>query len=104
VSGDFLEEWALDASRTHQFEQDEEFRNSDSALVRDFGQTEVRRLRQVYGSTFAPGCRDDDKVVDVVANLHALSLWRLVKDYHSGALTSKMAAPPRRRGGPVKRS
>ncbi len=92
----------LNSFPRHSFEDDDEFRSADNSLVRDFGDLPIRRLRELYGSTFAPGCRDDATISDVVAKMHALSLWRLVKDYQSGALVAKLAEPPRRRGGPIK--
>ncbi len=74
-------------------------RDKSDEISRKHGDTLVGRLRISYGSGFAPGCADDDKLSDVLANLDKRSLSKLVRDYKNGMLpirlrTAWIIAPP----------
>ncbi len=46
-----------------------ETRDKDSEIGRKYGNILVGRLRNSYGSGFAPGCADDDKLSDILAEV-----------------------------------
>jgi len=54
------------------------------------GNTQVGRLRASYGSGFAQGCANDDKLSDVLAKLDERSLFKLVRDYKNGMLSIRL--------------
>jgi hypothetical protein len=62
-------------------------------ISRKHGNTLVGRLRISYGSGFAPGCADDDKLSDVLAKLDNRSLSKLVRDYKNGMLLIRLRTP-----------
>lgn len=51
---------------------------SDSNGETNFGDTLIGTLRKAYGAHFAKGCRDDDKLRDVLDKLDAPSLSALI--------------------------
>jgi hypothetical protein len=57
------------------------------------GNTLIGRLRISYGSGFAKGCADDEKLSDVLAKLDEPSLFRLVRDYKTGMLPIRLRTP-----------
>jgi hypothetical protein len=57
------------------------------------GNTQVGRLRASYGSGFAQGCANDDKLSDVLAKLDERSLFKLVRDYKNGMLSIRLRTP-----------
>jgi hypothetical protein len=72
---------------------DARYREKDGEINRKHGDTLVGRLRVSYGSGFAQGCADDDKLSDVLAKLDEQSLFKLVRDYKSGMLPIRLRTP-----------
>ena len=50
------------------------------------GDTLIRTLRKTYGVHFAPGCRDDEQLRDVLHRLDEPSLSTLIYDQQHGKL------------------
>ena len=72
---------------------DARYRDKDGEISRKHGNTQVGRLRASYGSGFAQGCADDDKLSDVLAKLDNRSLSKLVRDYEAGVLPIRLRTP-----------
>jgi hypothetical protein len=65
-------------------------RDKSLEISRKHGNTLVRTLRKIYGSTFAAGEADLAKLQDVLAKLHETSLTQLVEDHPAGNLDRKV--------------
>jgi hypothetical protein len=50
------------------------------------GDTLIGTLRKTYGAQFAPGCRDDEQLRDVLHKLDEPSLGKLIADQQAGKL------------------
>lgn len=50
------------------------------------GDTLIRTLRKTYGAQFAEGCRDDEKLRDVLHKLDEPTLGTLIDDQQHGKL------------------
>ena len=72
---------------------DARYSDKDGEISRKHGNTLVGRLRISYGSGFAPGCADDDRLSDVLAKLDERSLSKLVRDYKNGMLPIRLMTP-----------
>jgi hypothetical protein len=72
---------------------DTRHRDKDDDIGRKHGTTLVGRLRSSYGSGFAQGCANDDKLSDVLAKLDERSLSKLVRDYKNGMLPIRLRTP-----------
>ena len=72
---------------------DVRYRDKDGEISRKHGNTQVGRLRASYGSGFAQGCANDDKLSDVLAKLDERSLSKLVRDYKNGMLPIRRRTP-----------
>jgi hypothetical protein len=57
-----------------------------STIGRKHGNTLIRTLRRTYGAHFAEGCRDDEKLSDVLHKMDKPSLRKLLHDYERGKL------------------
>lgn len=55
-------------------------RDKDGEISRKHGKTLVRTLRISYGSTFAKGCANTEKLSDVLAKLDGPSLFHAPAD------------------------
>ena len=69
------------------------YRDKDGEISRKHGNIAIGRLRVSYGSGFAQGCADDDKLSDVLAKLDNRSLSKLVRDYKNGMLPIRLRTP-----------
>jgi hypothetical protein len=61
-------------------------RDKDGELSRKHGNTLVGTLRKTYGTHFARGCSDTQKLSDVLVKLDKHSLSQLIADHQSGRL------------------
>jgi hypothetical protein len=64
----------------------DDYRDKDGELSRKHGNTLIGRLRGHYGSDFATGCSESDRLTDVLDRLDEVSLTALVSDYETGKL------------------
>jgi hypothetical protein len=71
---------------------------SDTTGVLNIGNTRIRTLRKAYGVHFAKGCRDDEKLRDVLHRLDESSLSTLIYDQQHGKLDEKLSAGRGRQG------
>jgi hypothetical protein len=55
-------------------------------IGRKHGNTLIRTLRKTYGAHFAEGCRDDEKLSDVLHKMDEPSLSKLLRDHEGGKL------------------
>jgi hypothetical protein len=69
---------------------DARYRDKGGEISRKYGDALIGRLRMSYGSGFAKGCGDDDKLSDVLAKLDERSLSKLVRDYKNGMLPIRL--------------
>ncbi len=65
---------------------DTRHRDKNGGISRKHGNTLIRTLRRTYGPNFARGCRDDDKLSDVLHKLDENSLSQLIQDHDAGYL------------------
>ncbi len=65
---------------------DTRHRDKNGEISRKHGNTLIRTLRKTYGSGFAIGCAEDDKLSDVLAKLDETSLSHLIRDHEAGHL------------------
>jgi hypothetical protein len=70
---------------------DNRHRDKDGEISRRHGNTLVRTLRKIYGSGFARGFNDSDKLSDVLHKFNEPSLTQLRRDYDGGSLEQKIA-------------
>ena len=61
--------------------------DKDGELSRKHGNTLIGTLRSHYGSDFAAGCSESDRLTDVLDQLDEASLTNLARDYEAGKLT-----------------
>jgi hypothetical protein len=71
---------------------DNRHRDKNGEISRKHGNTLVRTLRKIYGSGFAPGCRDEEKLSDVLHKCDATSLGQLHKDHDGRHLEGRIKA------------
>jgi hypothetical protein len=57
-----------------------------STIGRKHGNTLIRTLRKTYGAQFAKGCRDDEKLSDVLHKIDEPSISKLLQDNERGKL------------------
>ena len=69
---------------------DARYRDKGGEISRKYGDALIGRLRMGYGSGFAKGCGDDDKLSDVLVKLDERSLSKLVRDYKNGMLPIRL--------------
>ena len=62
-------------------------RDKDGELSRKHGNTLIGTLRSHYGSVFAAGYSERDRLTDVLDQLDEGSLNKLARDYEAGKLT-----------------
>ena len=65
-------------------------RDHNGEISKKHGNTLVRTLRKIYGSTFAAGHPETAKLSDVLANLNETSLSQLVHDHKNSHLEKKI--------------
>jgi hypothetical protein len=70
---------------------DNRHRDKDGEISRKHGNTLVETLRKHYGSAFAPGFKDSDKLSEVLAKVDEPSLTKLIKDHRAGILAGHIA-------------
>ena len=71
---------------------DNRHRDKNGEISRKHGNTLVRTLRKLYGSGFSPGCRDEEKLSDVLHKFDATSLGQLHKDHDGRHLEGRIKA------------
>ena len=64
----------------------DDYRDKDGELSRKHGNTLIGTLRSYYGSDFAAGCSESDRLTDVLDQLDEGSLKKLARDYEAGRL------------------
>lgn len=57
-----------------------------STIGRKHGNTPIRTLRRAYGAHFAEGCRDDERLSDVLHKMGEASISKLLHDHERGKL------------------
>ncbi len=66
-------------------------RDQNGEISRKHGNTLVRTLRKIYGSSFAEGTDPDEQLSDVLAEMDEPSLSKLIHDHEQGRLNQKVA-------------
>jgi hypothetical protein len=64
----------------------ERHRDKNGQMSRKHGNTLISTLRKHYGTDFAYGCADSDKLGDILERLDEPSLSKLVRDEEAGKL------------------
>jgi hypothetical protein len=62
------------------------YRDKNGEFGRKHGNTLVGTLRKTYGVSFAWGCRDDEKLVDILHKMDEHSLRGLLREHLRGKL------------------
>jgi hypothetical protein len=70
------------------------YRDKGGEISRKYGHTLIGTLRISYGSRFAKGCTEDEKLSDVLAKLDEPSLFKLVRDHKAGMLPIRLRTFP----------
>ena len=70
---------------------DNRHRDKDGEISRKHGNTLVGTLRDIYGSGFAPGFKDSDKLSHVLRKSNEPTLSQLRRDHDMGSLEQKIA-------------
>jgi hypothetical protein len=65
-------------------------RDKNGEISRKHGNTLVGTLRKIYGTGFAFGARDDEKLSDILHQMDQYSLSQLAKDHKAGHLEQKL--------------
>jgi hypothetical protein len=65
---------------------DARHRGKDSEIGRKHGNTLMRTLRKTYGAQFGAGCRNDERLSDVLHRMDEPSLSTLLSDHQQGWL------------------
>jgi hypothetical protein len=58
-------------------------RNKDGEISRKHGNALIGTLRKIYGSSFAAGASDEEKLGDILHKLDESSLTKLVEEHES---------------------
>jgi hypothetical protein len=66
-------------------------RDENGEISKKHGSTLVSTLRGIYGQSFAPGLKPDQKLSEVLKTLDEPSLTRLVEDHEADRLDGKIA-------------
>ncbi len=69
---------------------DNRHRNKDGEISHKHGNTLVRTLRKIYGSGFAAGYPETEKLSEVLDKLNETSLSQLRRDHETGHLDHKI--------------
>lgn len=69
---------------------DSRHRDKHGEISKKHGNTLVRTLRKIYGSSFAAGHSETEKLSDVLAKLDKNSLSKLTKDQKEGKLDQRV--------------
>jgi len=64
----------------------ERHRDKNGEISRKHGNTLIGTLRKTYGTDFAKGCAESDKLSDVLHKMDEPSLSKLVRDHEAGKL------------------
>jgi hypothetical protein len=66
------------------------YRDKAGEIGRKYGDTLIGTLRSSYGSRFARGCTDNEKLSEALAKLDEPSLFKLVRDHKAGMLPIRL--------------
>jgi hypothetical protein len=69
---------------------DNRHRDKNGEISRKHGNTLVRTLRKIYGSGFAPGCGDEERLSGVLEKFDEASLSQLHRDHDGQHLERKI--------------
>jgi hypothetical protein len=69
---------------------DQRHRDKNGEIGKKRGNTLVRTLRKIYGTTFAAGQPETAKLSDVLQDLNDTSLSQIVHDHKNGHLEKKI--------------
>jgi hypothetical protein len=69
---------------------DRRHRDKNGEIGKKHGNTLVRTLRKIYGTTFAAGQPETAKLSDVLQQLNDTSLGQLIHDHKNGHLEKRI--------------
>jgi hypothetical protein len=69
---------------------DQRHRDKNGEISKKHGNTLVRTLRKIYGTTFAAGQPETAKLSDVLQQLNDTSLGQLIHDHKNGHLEKRI--------------
>ena len=69
---------------------DQRHRDKNGEISKKHGNTLVRTLRKIYGTTFAAGQPETAKLSDVLQQLNDTSLRQLIHDHKNGHLEKRI--------------
>jgi hypothetical protein len=59
-------------------------------IAREFGDTEILTLRNIYGRAFAVGVPEHMKLSELIDRMEECGLWQLVQNYEDGSLARRI--------------
>jgi len=69
---------------------DRRHRDKNGEISKKHGNTLIRTLRKIYGTTFAAGQLETAKLSDVLQQLNDTSLGQLIHDHKNGHLEKRI--------------
>jgi hypothetical protein len=69
-----------------------ETRQSDSnaAIAKEFGHTEIRALRNIYGRAFAVGLPEHMRLSELIGRMDERALWQVAQHFEDGSLARRI--------------
>ena len=65
-------------------------RDKNDAIAREFGNTEIRTLRNIYGRAFAVGLPEHMRLSELIGRMEDRGLWQVYKHYEDGSLARRI--------------
>jgi hypothetical protein len=65
-------------------------RDKNDAIAREFGNTEIRTLRNIYGRAFAVGLPEHMRLSELIGRMEERGLWQVVQHYEDGSLERRI--------------
>jgi hypothetical protein len=59
-------------------------------IAQEFGATEIRTLRSIYGQAFAVGLPEHMELSELVARMEERGLWQVRQHYEDGSLARRI--------------
>jgi hypothetical protein len=64
--------------------------DNNAAITREFGNTEIRTLRNIYGRAFAVGLPEHMRLSELIGRMEERGLWQVVEHFEDGSLARRI--------------
>ena len=65
-------------------------RDNNAAITREFGHTEIRALRNIYGRAFAVGLPEHMRLSELIGRMDERALWQVAQHFEDGSLARRI--------------